>query len=301
MRTNLFERLTSVLAVFSLLGLLGSTPAAAAETITYLHTDVAGSPVAATDANGTVVWRQSYRSYGERINNQPASASNRQFFHNKPFDQDSGLSYFGARYYDPVVGRFMGMDPKGFDEKNPHSFNRYAYGNNNPYKYVDPDGLWPTEQHKLSIRRAIIGLSPIERRTLLLQQEWIDKDQANEVQFKHSLSIPGQQPLEAWKLANDFTRNEIAAARDLENAGQHVEALKRLSNAIHTMQDATSPAHKGFQQYDNNWSWSKKIEHYQRETNPSVGELRELDAATRRAWEFFKSNQPLPNEILQRP
>jgi uncharacterized protein RhaS with RHS repeats len=46
----------------------------------------------------------------------------------------------GARYYDPVIGRFMGIDPKGFDEGNLHSFNRYTYANNNPYKFVDPDG-----------------------------------------------------------------------------------------------------------------------------------------------------------------
>ncbi len=48
-----------------------------------------------------------------------------------------------ARYYDPEIGRFMGMDPAGVlanVESNPQMFNRYAYGNNNPYKYVDPDG-----------------------------------------------------------------------------------------------------------------------------------------------------------------
>ncbi len=43
-----------------------------------------------------------------------------------------------ARYYDPVIGRFMSNDLVGFD--NVHNFNRYAYANNNPYKYVDPDG-----------------------------------------------------------------------------------------------------------------------------------------------------------------
>jgi hypothetical protein len=36
--------------------------------------------------------------------------------------------------------RFVGVDPKEFDEGNIHSFNRYAYGNNNPYRFVDPDG-----------------------------------------------------------------------------------------------------------------------------------------------------------------
>jgi uncharacterized protein RhaS with RHS repeats len=43
-----------------------------------------------------------------------------------------------ARYYDPVIGRFYSNDPVGFS--NVHNFNRYAYANNNPYRYVDPDG-----------------------------------------------------------------------------------------------------------------------------------------------------------------
>ena len=60
----------------------------------------------------------------------------------KPFDNQTGLSYMGARYYDPVIGRFMGVDPVGFQENNIHSFNRYAYANNNPYKFVDPSGKY---------------------------------------------------------------------------------------------------------------------------------------------------------------
>ena len=43
-----------------------------------------------------------------------------------------------ARYYDPVIGRFYSNDPVGFT--NIHTFNRYGYANNNPYKYIDPDG-----------------------------------------------------------------------------------------------------------------------------------------------------------------
>ena len=34
----------------------------------------------------------------------------------------------------------MGIDPVGVDENNVHSHNRYAYANNNPYKFVDPTG-----------------------------------------------------------------------------------------------------------------------------------------------------------------
>ena len=45
------------------------------ETITYIHTDIGGSPLAATDANGTVVWKESYRGYGQRWLYQGSSAS----------------------------------------------------------------------------------------------------------------------------------------------------------------------------------------------------------------------------------
>jgi uncharacterized protein RhaS with RHS repeats len=44
-----------------------------------------------------------------------------------------------ARYYDPVIGRFYSNDPIGF--RDVHSFNRYAYGNNNPYRFTDPTGM----------------------------------------------------------------------------------------------------------------------------------------------------------------
>jgi len=44
------------------------------------------------------------------------------------------------RYYDPIIGRFYSNDPIGFISSNPMMFNRYAYANYNPYKYIDPDG-----------------------------------------------------------------------------------------------------------------------------------------------------------------
>jgi RHS repeat-associated protein len=87
------------------------------------------------------VWREGYGAFGERLK-KPAAADNVGYT-GKQHDNASGLSYFGARWYDPAIGRFMGYDPAGFDEGNPGSFNRYGYGNNNPYKYVDPDGRLP--------------------------------------------------------------------------------------------------------------------------------------------------------------
>ena len=114
----------------------------AAERITYYHTDALGSPTAATDQQGNVVWRETYEPYGERIKKEPASSTNARWHTGHVLDAETGLQYAGARYYDPVLGRFMGIDPQGFSQGDPHSFNRYAYGNNNPYKYIDPNGEW---------------------------------------------------------------------------------------------------------------------------------------------------------------
>ena len=119
---------------------VGLAGAARADVITYFHNDISGSPVAATDANGRLLWKETYRPYGERLLNGASADANRLWFTGKPQDPDTGLSYLGARYYSPPLGRFMGIDPKAVDPGDPHSFNRYAYANNNPYKFVDPDG-----------------------------------------------------------------------------------------------------------------------------------------------------------------
>ncbi|QTN28811.1 M6 family metalloprotease domain-containing protein [Rhodoferax sp. AJA081-3] len=120
-------------------------PEVAEPPVTYFHNDISGSPMLATDGAGAVIWKENYRPYGERLNNQAGSNKNKLGFAGKQFDPATGLSYMGARYYDPVLGRFMGVDPVGFQEDSVHSFNRYAYANNNPYKYVDPDGHSPID------------------------------------------------------------------------------------------------------------------------------------------------------------
>jgi RHS repeat-associated protein len=55
-------------------------------------------------------------------------------------DADTGLVYMQQRYYDPVAGRFLSVDPVTTDASTGSSFNRYAYASNNPLKNIDPDG-----------------------------------------------------------------------------------------------------------------------------------------------------------------
>ncbi|MDD5295494.1 MAG: RHS domain-containing protein [Rhodocyclaceae bacterium] len=168
----------------------GTAPTSASlPTITYFHNDISGTPLLATDAAGNVVWKENYRPYGERLNNQavlsnlkivpqtpvpstgvstagarialPAISTvpNNLWFAGRPFDPNTGLYYMGARYYDPVTGRFMGVDPAAANPADPHGFNRYAYGNNNPYKYVDPDGHSPIDVVFLAYDLGKLGMA----------------------------------------------------------------------------------------------------------------------------------------------
>ncbi|OCW96884.1 RHS repeat-associated core domain-containing protein [Alishewanella sp. HH-ZS] len=70
-------------------------------------------------------------------------------------DNDLQLTYMQQRYYDPIIGRFYSNDPVGFTASNPMMFNRYAYANNNPYKYTDPDGKFPRNASDMARYRSM--------------------------------------------------------------------------------------------------------------------------------------------------
>lgn len=130
------------LILLALIGIAGSAPAA--ERVTYFVPDALGSPVAAMDAQGNVLWRENHAPYGQRQTRSPENPA-KPAYTGKPEDTDTGLVYMGARMYDPETARFTGIDPQGFGNANPQSFGRYLYGNNAPYKYADPDGESPID------------------------------------------------------------------------------------------------------------------------------------------------------------
>ena len=113
------------------------------DVVTYLHPDHLGSAQAGTRANGTVAWREQYTPFGEQLQN-PAANDNLDGFTGHIKDSDTGLNYMQARYYDPVIGRFLSVDPITFmDSGHTGSFNRYAYTFNDPINAIDPNGEHP--------------------------------------------------------------------------------------------------------------------------------------------------------------
>ncbi|MCO7226578.1 RHS repeat domain-containing protein [Pleionea sp. CnH1-48] len=109
--------------------------------VTYVHTDYLGSPAAETNTAGFVTAKMHYQPFGEQIEAPKDDVG----YTGHKFDKSLDLSYMQARYYDPVVGRFYSNDPVGAlghisRGNSVHGFNRFTYANNNPHKFVDPDG-----------------------------------------------------------------------------------------------------------------------------------------------------------------
>jgi RHS repeat-associated protein len=82
--------------------------------------------------------RTKYYPFGE-CRNSPQNVPTDKLFTGQRLD-DTGLYYYGARYYDATIGRFISADTVVPYPGNPQSFNRYSYCLNNPLKYVDPSG-----------------------------------------------------------------------------------------------------------------------------------------------------------------
>jgi RHS repeat-associated protein len=122
---------------------------ATGSSVVYDHTDGLGSPVALTDATGKLISRTRYEPYGLTA----AGPTPVIGFTGHVNAADIGLVYMQQRYYDPVAGRFLSIDPVVTDATSGKSFNRYVYANNNPFKYIDPDGRDAAERFVEQHRR----------------------------------------------------------------------------------------------------------------------------------------------------
>lgn len=118
----------------------------------YYQSDHLGSTRIMTDPSGTKISDCAYAPFGEQVACSPDNLSNRYRFTGKERDSETGMDYFGARYYASSMGRFLSADWSGGPAtvpyahlENPQTLNLYAYVDNNPVNGIDPNGHSPHE------------------------------------------------------------------------------------------------------------------------------------------------------------
>jgi RHS repeat-associated protein len=121
-------------------GLVSSNPVSTASSYFY-HSDHLGSSSLITDGTGALVQHIEYVPFGETfIDERNGSWSTPYLFNGKEKDEETGLHYYGARYYDSRLGVWLSVDPLA--EKYPN-WSSYVYTFNCPVNYTDPDGKKP--------------------------------------------------------------------------------------------------------------------------------------------------------------
>ncbi len=125
----------------------------------YFHPDHLGSIACLTDSAGKIVTRMNYTPYGETTGTVEASKNifSQKFTGQADDGVKTGLLYYKARFYDPVVGRFLSADSIVPGVVNTQAFNRYSYVNNNPLMFIDRNGHWSVKGVTTKIVSAVGG------------------------------------------------------------------------------------------------------------------------------------------------
>ena len=107
----------------------------------FYHPDHLGSSSYITNLDGEVAQHIEYVPFGEVFIEERNNTWNTPYLFNaKEFDEETGMYYYGARYYDPRLSLWMSCDPM---EENTPFYSTYSYCLNNPILLINPDGAYP--------------------------------------------------------------------------------------------------------------------------------------------------------------
>jgi RHS repeat-associated protein len=112
----------------------------------YYDLDRNGTIRSITDQKGATIKRFSYSAFGtaglagstQNGFSQSDRSLDQYYYAGHSWDSDSGLYYFGTRFYDPRIGQFLSPDADTIIASG--GINTYTYARNNPTRWVDPDG-----------------------------------------------------------------------------------------------------------------------------------------------------------------
>jgi RHS repeat-associated protein len=233
--------------------------------------DLCNNVAGLLDGSGKLIEQYDYNAFAEE---RALDTQNPWRYAGKRTDPETGLVYFGKRYYSPVLGRWITADPLGFAD----GPNLYAYVHNNPLRYYDAQGFFASKLAGFALN-SLINNSLFSNRTPNVSyfdsfeklQPWCSESKVYE------MGLP-DKPGKGIFFINGALTNE-AALKD------HMGYLSKMSdngnihavhNATHHVMDfpeaalglmyiATSPVqllHQGWDQFFNSNARDSTILHY---------------------------------------
>jgi len=217
------------------------------EKVYYFLNDHLGNVDVVLDEEGNVVERADYLPYGNdrlRLDADGDGKDNDDHkFTGKEKDDETGLMFYGARYYDSAIGRFVSYDPMLLDEgskpltanlQNPQALNPYTYALNNPVRYTDETGEYQKDVHyDLTLFLSLVaGFNEDQAGTIAFRDQFMDDNPKTE---------PG-----GWNYLwhkDVILKYHYADKKDaIERLEEAIEnkSLEAFGDALHTFQDTFS-------------------------------------------------------------
>ena len=142
-------------------------------TLTYLHSDHLGSTSLTTDWQGNKISEVRYKAWGEVRYAWGNVPTKYQYTGQFSYEQEFGLYFYNARWYDSALGRFAQADTIIPQNQGVQAWDRYAYTNNNPLRYTDPTG------HCISISNCLQKIQQMGVATQFLVGRMLEKGEIN--------------------------------------------------------------------------------------------------------------------------
>ena len=201
-----------------------------AEKYYYLY-NAHGDVTSLINPAGGVAVSYDYDAFGKIIN-KTGSANNSTLYASYQHDDESGLYYLNARYYDSVTARFITEDSYTGKRNDPLSLNLYTYCSNNPIKYTDPTGHWTKAVHytdtqtiakakfnayiKAESEKIIVykkdknGDKVIDqKKTDKKRTDWVDKQEAKADKYATALAAGDKYTDSETKVLHDTTSKAL--------------------------------------------------------------------------------------------
>ncbi|MEQ1794758.1 MAG: PKD domain-containing protein [Nitrospira sp.] len=251
----------------------------------HYHADILGNTLALSSDTQALGAAYTYEPFGETVT---TGGSRNTFLYTGREQDDTGLLYYRARYYSPVLKRFLSQDPIGISG----GLNLYRYARNNPTRFTDPQGLFVPLVHKIIAKTALKleGCSDDFANKVAQADADADSDPAFPTTDPKNAHWHGQQG------PNDPTAQ--AAMRESE---MHIRRLmgsgtiQGLGGAMHSTEDPFSDSHgwspalpDDFTDPINDWNW---IQHVSADMFPSDDQFWSAVSADRRLIQQWKQQK----------